>query len=335
MNILLIGGTGNLSGALATHLHSAGHTVSLLTTGRRPTPSGMNSIHADRTDPAALALAVGNREFDAVVDFLGFQPQDIRTAHKTFRSRIGQYVFISSATVYKKPHRHLPITEDTPLGNRFSEYARGKIACERLLGKFHSPDFPVTVVRPSHTFGHTWIPSPISGTDFTVAARILSGRPVLVHDHGQSLWTLTAASDFASGLAGLIGLTRSFGETFHITHDQVLTWNAIYHEIGLALGRQPDLVHIPSSFIIKASPDAEARLRGDKAENAVFDNSKIKRFVPDFECRKSVRTAMQESIAWFLADKARQIVNHDQDLLQDTIIRLWRAANPSTPQPDQ
>jgi nucleoside-diphosphate-sugar epimerase len=326
MDILLIGGTGNLSGALAEHLRDTGHAVTLLTTGRRPVPPGMAVLHADRNAPAAFAAAVDGRRFDAVVNFLGFQPPQIRADHRLFRGRLGQYVFISSATVYRKPHRRLPLTEDSPLGNRFSEYARGKIACERLLQRLHAPDFPVTIVRPSHTFGPSWIPSPLSGSDFTVAARILAGRPVLVHDQGQSLWTLTAASDFAAGLAGLLGHAQAAGEAFHITHDQVLTWNAIYYEIGLALGRQPDLVPIPSDFLARVCPGAEGRLQGDKAEHAVFDNTKIKRFLPDFECRKSVRTALRESVAWFLADPARQQVSAEQDRLQDDLIRQWADA---------
>lgn len=334
MNILLIGGSGNLSTVFAETIRDAGHSVAAITTGRRPLPQGVVALTADRNDPKALKTALAGKHFDAVVNFLGFQPGQIKSDYKLFRGRIKQYIFISSATVYRKPHRQLPITEDMPLGNRFSEYARGKIACERLALKLHADDFPVTIVRPSHTFGESWIPSPLSGSDFTVAARILAGRPILAHDRGQSLWTLTAASDFASGLAGLLGLAHAAGEAFHITHDQVLTWNGIYHEIGLALGRSPVLEHIPSSFLAQACPGAEARLQGDKAENAVFDNTKIKRFVPQFECVKSVRAAIRNSVSWFMADPARRTINAEQDKLQDDLIRQWSAKREDSKQHD-
>ncbi len=324
MNVLLIGGTGNLSSETLGALQARGDTVTVLTRGRTALPAGARHVRADRNDPAAFRKTLATFSGDAVINFLGFKETDCQVDYAALRGRIGQYVFISSATVYEKPHRRLPLTEDTPLGNPFSDYARDKIACETFLRNVHAPDFPVTIVRPSHTFGRQWIPSPLNGSDYTVAARIAAGKPVIVHDDGRSLWTLTAASDFAAGLAGLVGHPKAEGETFHITTDQVLTWDCIYFELGLALGRAPRIEHIPSAFLAEQWPEARAKLQGDKCEPGVFDNTKIKCFLPQFECRTSFRQAIRESVAWFQADSARMAIDIDQERRIDDLIRAWR-----------
>jgi len=326
MKILIIGGTGNISTEVADALLERGDDVTLLTRGSHPIPAGFGHIQADRADARAFAAALDDRSFDVVIDFVCFTPDDCRLDHDVFRGKVGQFVFISSATVYRKPHEVLPLTEDSPLGNPFWDYAQKKLECERFLESVTGRDFPVTVVRPSHTFGRKWIPSPLAGSDYTVAARIEAGRRIIIHDDGQSMWTLTAASDFASGLAGLVGNEAAYGETFHITSDQVLTWNAIYQEIGFALGREPQVVYIPSKFLSDVYPPARGRLLGDKAEHGVFDNSKIKRFVPNFECVKSFRSAIRESVAWFNEDPARKVVNREQDRLIDELIEKWESA---------
>ncbi len=325
MNVLLIGGTGNISTEVAERLHAAGHDVAVVSRGHRPVDSKYQHIETDRNDADRFACAVraASVEPDVVINFLGFQPEQCRIDQKVFAGRIRQYIFISTAMVYAKPH-DLPVTEDHPRGNGLSDYATSKIACEDWLWQNNDADFPVTIVRPSHTFGRSWIPSPASGSaDWTVAARILEGRPIVVHGDGQSLWTLTACADFADGLAGLVGNEEAIGEAFHITHDAALTWNAIYYEIGLALGVQPKIVCIPPEFLAEQTPSLRASLLGDKANDALFDNTKIKRFVPTFEATRSFRSAIRESVAWYRQDPGRQQVNADKDAQMDAWIEAW------------
>jgi nucleoside-diphosphate-sugar epimerase len=326
MDVLIIGGTGNISSETTELLVSQGKNVTLLNTGRHPTPQDCKHIKADRFNPKEFDKATRNLSADAVLDFMAFTPDQCRCAYKAFRGRIAQYLFISSATVYAKPHTKLPITEETPRGNPFWPYAQDKTACEEYLESVMGDGFPVTIVRPSHTFGHTWIPSPINGSGFTVAARILAGKGFIIHDTGESLWTLTASSDFARGLAGLVGNKAAAGETFHITSDEALSWNDIYKELGAALGVEKiNPVHIPTSFIVKRYPDALGKLLGDKAENGIFDNSKIKKFVPGFKCEKNFAAAIRESVAWFMEkDKPeRREIDLDEDGLIEAIIVAW------------
>ncbi|GBU21131.1 NAD-dependent dehydratase [Fibrobacteres bacterium R8-0-B4] len=328
MNILIIGGTGNISSEATELLVSQGRDVTLLNTGRHPTPSGCRHIKADRFNPQAFENALKDLSFDTVLDFMAFTPDHCRNAYKTLRGRIAQYIFISSATVYSKPHTKLPITEETPRGNPFWPYAQDKAACEEYLESVRGDDFPVTIVRPSHTFGRTWIPSPINGSGFTVSARILAGKGFIIHGSGESLWTLTASSDFARGLAGLVVNKAALGETFHITSDETLSWNDIYKELGTALGAEKiNPVHIPVPFIIKRYPDARGKLLGDKAENGVFDNSKIKKFVPGFKCEKNFAAAIRESVAWFMEKPERREIDLDEDGLIEAIIGAWGRSN--------
>lgn len=325
MRVLILGGTGNISTEVAAALADRGDEVSVVTTGRRTVPERYGAYVVDRKDEASLREGMRDWVGDVVIDFLCFTPEDCEIAYNVFRGRVSQYVFISSTVVYQKPHTTLPLTEDMPRGNEFSPYAINKIASEDYLWSVSGDEFPVTTVRPSHTFGTQWIPSPLSGYDWTVSARILEGRPVLLHGDGQSLWTLTACSDFALGMAGLVGNSAAVGETFHITSDQALTWNAIYYEIGLALGRQPEIVHIPSEFLAEHHPRAQQTIVGDKAQHGVFDNTKLKRFCPEFECQKSFRTAVRESIAWYREDEARRTITPAQDEMVDTLIAKWWA----------
>jgi len=326
MRILIIGGTGNISSEVTELLVSMGHDVVLLNTGRHPTPRGCTLVKTDRFNPYAFESAVKGLSVDVVLDFMAFIPAHCKSAYLALRGRVAQYVFISSATVYAKPHTKLPITEETPRGNPFWPYAQDKTACEEYIESVCSEDFPATIVRPSHTFGHTWIPSPINGSGFTVAARILAGKKFIIHDKGESLWTLTASSDFARGLAGLVGNKAAIGEAFHITSDEALSWNDIYKELGAALGvGEINPVHIPTPFIVKRYPDARGKLLGDKAENGVFDNSKIKKFVPGFKCEKSFATAIRESVEWFM-DKERperRDIDLDEDRLIEALINAW------------
>ena len=325
MEILIIVGTGNISSEVTPLLIGAGHEVTVVNTGRRAIPAGCRHIRADRFNHQDFESAMKGTGADIVIDFMAFTPDQCQSDYNIFRGRIGQFIFISSATVYQKPHVKIPITENTPRGNPFWPYAQDKIACEEYLESVHGDDFPVTIVRPSHTFGKTWIPSPINGCGFTVAQRIIDGREFIIHDKGESLWTLTAASDFAKGFVGLAGNKSAAGEAFHITSDESLTWNAIYAELGKALGiGRINPIHIPTEFIITIDPESRGKLMGDKRENGVFDNSKIKKFVPGFKCEKSFAVSIKEAVNWFMEDASRREVDAEEDKFIDEIITAFR-----------
>lgn len=329
MHILVIGGSGTISTAVVAELRHQGHRVTLCNRGRRPPPPGCDHLRCDRADPEAFAAAVDGHRFDAAIDFVCFDPADAAGAHRALAGRCDQYVFISSATVYRKPHR-LPVHEDDPCGNPVSPYAERKRRTEDwLLARGES--LPVTVVRPSHTICDGYLPSPMHGGDFTIAARIRAGRPILVHDSGRSLWAVTAAEDLAVGLVGLLGQTDCLGQCYHITTDQVTTWRGIYHEIGRALGVEPVLVPIPTAFLCTRAPRAAAGLAGDKAHDAVFDNTRCKRAVPAFACRWSLRDQITRSIDGLLADPARQVVDPDKDREIDALIAAWRETTATEP----
>jgi nucleoside-diphosphate-sugar epimerase len=324
MNILMIGGTGNISTEAAEELYNNGNTISMLTTGRKPVPSKYRHFTADRNNFESLCSIFRTETFDIVIDFVAFVPEQIEKVYTACRGKISQYIFISSATVYQKPHSILPITENVPKGNPYWKYAQDKIACEDFCGKVHGREFPVTIVRPSHTFGKTWIPSALHHSDYTVTSRILNGKPIVIHGDGTTDWTLTAASDFAIGLAGLTGKKDAIGESFHITTDEYHSWNEIYAILGDVLGVRPAIEHVPVNFLIKLYPDLRGPLLGDKAENGVFDNSKIKQFVPGFCCRTSLRSQFEDSIAWFNKDNSRRTINEIENSRAEKIINVWR-----------
>lgn len=325
MRVLFIGGTGNISSECANLLYRRGHQVFVVSRGRTPVPPEYTALRANRYNRQELAEAVAGLEVDVAVNFLGFNPTEIEIDYSIFRGRVRQYVFISSTTVYAKPHRVLPLTEETPVGNQYSPYARNKQACEEwLLDRFHAEGFPVTIVRPSHTYGRTWLPNTVSSASPIILRRFLEDRPVFLHNGGRNLWTLTAASDFAVGLVGLLGRDDVLGEVFHITSDQALTWRQIYLEIARAAGvASPRIVSIPLDFILAQDPAFEQGLRGDKAEHAVFDNEKIKRFVPEFDCRVTARQGLAQSVAWFRADPAHLEVNPEHEARVNRILAAW------------
>ena len=329
MNLLFLGGTGNISTACVELALVRGHDVTVLNRGRTLSrvPASVRAMTGERDDPAALRRAAETTRFDAVVDFLGYRPEQVETAIDAFGSRVGQYVFISTTAAYSKPVRRHVITEETPLDNPFWEYARLKIACEeRLWRARRESGFPATVVRPSYTYGETWIPSGFGGQDYTVVNRMRGGRPIVCHGDGTSLWVMTAASDFAVGLVGLLGQDRAGGEAFHITSDEVLTWQAIYHTIAQAAGATLDLVYVPSALIASMYPDRGGSLLGDKAWSVVFDNAKIRRFVPDFRPRVSFAEGLARSVAWYDADPGRRVVNAEADGRIDAVIAAQRRA---------
>lgn len=327
MKILFIGGTGNLSTDCAELLRQRGHDITLLTRGHSSVAPGYHALRADRKDPAAMRTALRDQMPDAVINFLGYEPADVQLDHALFAGRIRQYVFISTAAAYAKPSPRLPITEETPLGNPFWDYAQKKEQCEKwLCGQWRESGFPMTIVRPSHTYSPRWFPNPVSSSSYTLAARMEAGKPVFVPGNGENPWTLTATSDFAVGLSGLIGNEKAIGEAFHITSDEALTWNQIYAETAAALGvDSPRVLKIPVEFICQHCPRLTGTVKGDKANPAIFDNSKIKRFVPEFQCRKSFHDGIRESVAWFRLHPDRKAINPEADDAFEQVIGAWLA----------
>ena len=320
MTVLFIGGTGIISSACAQHAVDQGIDLYLLNRGQspRPMPEGARVLHGDIRDPATVRDVLGRRTFDAVVDWIAFTPEHVETDLDLFRGRTAQYVFISSASAYQTPPERLPVTEATPLSNPFWAYSRNKIACEeRLMQAHREEEFPVTIVRPSHTYDRTLLP--MRG-GYTVVDRMRRGQPVLVYGDGTSLWTLTHHRDFARGFVGLLGHSNALGEAVHITSDEWLTWNQIFHTVARAAGAEPHLVHAPSAWIADADPDWGASLLGDKAHSMIFDNRKIKQLVPDFQAAIPFAEGAEEILAWYDADPARQIVDAALNQTMDTVL---------------
>jgi nucleoside-diphosphate-sugar epimerase len=289
---------------------------------------GAHQVKADITNHAATAAALGNQQWDVVVDFIAFTPADVERRIALFRGRTAQYILISSASVYQKPLATFPITESTPLVNPFWDYSRNKIACEeRLLRALREENFPATIIRPSWTYDQTHITVPVnSGKNFTVVDRLRRGQPVIVPGDGTSLWTMTHNTDFAKGLVGLLGHQSAIGHAFHITSDEVLTWNQIYEAVAEAAGvSKPKLVHIASDFIAACLPEFAGGLHGDKAHSAVFDNTKIKRFVPDFVATTRFRDGIARSMKWFDADSTRQEIDAEANAAWDRLIAAYES----------
>ncbi|MCA9940773.1 MAG: SDR family oxidoreductase [Anaerolineales bacterium] len=330
MKVLFIGGTGIISSACSALAAARGMELYLLNRGHttRKTPPSAHLVPADIRDPQSVTNALQGRTFDVVVDWVAYTPEHIETDLALFRGRTRQYVFISSASAYHKPPPHLPITESTPLHNPFWGYSRAKIACEeRLMAAYRQEGFPVTIVRPSHTYDQTLLP--MHG-GYSVVDRMRRGLPVLVHGDGTSLWTLTHHADFARGFVGLLGHPQAIGDVFHITSDELLTWNQIFQVVAAAAGVTPQLVHVPAKFIAAFDPEWGASLLGDKSHSMIFDNSKIRRLVPDFRATIPFWQGAREIMAWYDADPRRQIVNDSFEQLQDRIISAYRSAWPAS-----
>jgi nucleoside-diphosphate-sugar epimerase len=324
MRVLFIGGTGNISAACSRLVLERGHELFVLNRGQRPLAlPGARVLSADVQDEAAVARVLSGLSFDSVANFIAFTPADIERDLRLFAERTGQYLFVSSTTVYQKPPPSPHITEATPLVNPFSAYARGKIACEeRSMLAFRSAGFPVTIVRPSLTYD-TVIPLPFaSWREWTLVDRMLRGQRIVVHGDGSSLWTITHAEDFAVGFVGLLGNRAAIGEAFHVTSDELLTWDAIYQAIAHAAGTRAQIVHMASDDIVAALPEYAATLLGDKAHSVIFDNSKIRRLVPEF--RPTIRFAhgIERTIAWFLADAARRIVSNESNAKIERLLAI-------------
>ena len=327
MKVLFVGGTGVISSACSQLAVKRGIDLYLLNRGNssRPPPEGAHILHGDIRDEASTRAALGEHHFDAVVNWVAFTPEHVETDLRLFRGRTQQYVFISSASAYQTPPLSLPVTESTPLANPFWAYSRNKIACEeRLVQAYREEGFPATIVRPSHTYDRTSLP--VGG--YTVVDRMRRGKKVVVHGDGTSVWVLTHHRDFARGFVGLLGNPHAVGDAFHITSDELLTWNQIFETVARAAGTTADIVHVPSDLIAAHDPDWGAGLLGDKAHSMVFDNTKIKRVVPDYVATVPFARGAEEIMAWFDADPARQKVDDERDRLMDEIIAAQVSALP-------
>jgi nucleoside-diphosphate-sugar epimerase len=325
LKVLFIGGSGIISSASSRLAVERGIDLYVLNRGAtqlRPLPPEATVLHADVHDPVSVRAALGDLEFDAVVDWVAFTPEHVQSDIELFRGRTGQYVFISSASAYQTPPSRVPVTESTPLRNPYWQYSRDKIACESLLTEaYREQNFPATIVRPSHTYDQTSIP--FDGK-WTALARMRAGKEVVVHGDGTSLWTLTHHADFARGFVPLLAHPRTVGDVFHITSDDVLTWDQIAHSLAAALGVTPRIVHVPSDAIAAADPQWGAGLIGDKAHSMVFDNSKLRTVVPDFCATIPFEQGAREIVGWHDEDPARQQVDDRLDALMDKLVATYR-----------
>ena len=326
LRALVIGGNGTISASVSRLALQRGFDVTLLNRGQtdtRPPIEGARRLIGDATDAASLAAAIGSEEFDVVANFRSFLPAQVRADIELFAGRTGQYVYISSASAYQKPVAHLPITESTPLKNPFWQYSRDKIASEdALVAAYRERDFPVTIVRPSHTYDETLIP--LEG-GWTMLERMRRGKPVIVPGDGTSLWTLTHARDFAVGFVGLLANPVAVGDVFQITSDFVYPWNAIYRMLGAALGVEPQLVHVASETLARAIPAWGPGLLGDKSHSVVFDNSKLRSVVPEFNPTFTFEQGAREIVAWYDADPARRVVDPTLDATLDELVARHQA----------
>ncbi|TCC36185.1 NAD-dependent epimerase/dehydratase family protein [Kribbella speibonae] len=323
LRVLFLGGTGIISSASSWRAVEAGLDLTVVNRGKTSTralPPEARVLTADVGDAMAFAEVAG-QEFDVVVDWLAFTPDQVRARTDALRGRVGQYVFISSASAYQTPPARLPITESTPLRNPFWQYSRNKIACEDLLnGLYRDEGYPVTIVRPSHTYDRTLVP--FDG-GWTIVERMRRGQPVVVHGDGSSLWTLTHHRDFARGLVPLLGHPRTLGEAFQITSDDVLTWDQIAHTLAAAAGVTAQIVHVPSDAIAAIHPAWGAGLLGDKTHSAVFDNTKLRQVVPDYVATIPFETGAREIITWHDEDASRRRVDADIDNAMNTLIARY------------
>ncbi|WP_018276662.1 SDR family oxidoreductase [Teredinibacter turnerae] len=322
MKVLFIGGTGNISTACSCLAVETGIELWHLNRGKTGNQiQGVKTLVADINDRAALEDVLADHVWDCVVDWIAFTPEQVQRDIELFSGKTEQFIFISSASCYQSPPDSPVITEHTPLNNPYWQYSRDKIACEALLLKAHKDiGFPVTIVRPSHTYSNV-IPIAIGGwEEYTAIERMKRGLPVVVHGDGSSLWVLTHSEDFAQGFNGLIGRQESIGESYHITSDEVLTWNQIYQQIADALGVEAKLVHVTSDRICRYDPEYVGPLLGDKTASVIFDNSKIRQLVPDFQCTTPFAEGIKTTLEWFEADPTRQTVSDAANKMMDELI---------------
>lgn len=328
MKVLLIGGTGTISTAITMLAVQKGFDLYLLNRGHNKEliPEGVHVIEADINNEEVIKEKIKDLYFDVVAEFIAFDVDALKRDKHIFTEKTKQYIFISSASAYQKPLSCPFITESTPLSNPFWEYSRNKIACEEYLMKeYRDHGFPITIVRPSHTYSDFSVPVAIHGKkgSFSVIDRIRKGKKVIVHGDGSSLWTLTHNTDFAKAFLGLLGNPHAIGEAVQITSDESLTWNQIYEIIGSALGVKPEIVHIPSDTLAKAYPELTGGLLGDKTHSVIFENTKIKRLVPDFTATIRFDQGVRRTLDYIYQHPELQIPDPEFDAWTDQMIEAY------------
>ena len=334
MKILMIGGTGTISSAITRQLAAAGHDLWLLNRGTRKdeVPENVKQVIVDINDEQRVNELLGDNHFDAVCEFIGFVTSQVERDIRLFAGRTHQYVYISSASAYNKPARNHIITEGTTLANPHWQYSRDKIACEELLMKAYREDgFPVTIVRPSHTYCERGVPLSIHGPkgSWPVLKRMMEGKPVLIHGDGSSLWTLTWNEDFARGFIGLLGNPRAIGEAFQIMSDETLSWTQVYSCVAQALNVELHPYYVSSAFLAAVCPkeyDLEGNLLGDKALTVAFDCTKLKLAVPGFCATTRFDEGVRHCIAYLLAHPELQVDDPEFDAWCDRVIEVQEAA---------
>jgi nucleoside-diphosphate-sugar epimerase len=329
MRVLFIGGIGLISTACTRLALERGIEVAHLNRASGVHPiEGVQTLVADVHDEAAARKVLAGQKFDAVVDWIAYGAEDIERDIRLFRDRTDQFIFISSTSAYKKPLGDWLTSEDTPLANPYWDYARGKIAGEeRCMRALREDGFPITIVRPAHTYGDWSMPLALASWShpYSAIARWRAGKANIVPGDGQTLWTMTHNSDFAVGLVGLLGRRQTIGHAFNIVSDEALTWDEIHRQVAAAAGVECRIVHIATDFIVACRPEVEGRLAGDASNCLVFDNSKIKRFVPDFRLTVPFSEGIKRTISWYDSDPARQTVDTEMDEWLDRLIVGYEA----------
>jgi len=326
MKILFIGGTGLISNACARIGIAKGMDITVLNRSlshRFPHPHGTKSIVADNSNENQLSAIIRDHKYDIVVDWIAYTVEDIARDIRIFNRNVGQFVFISSASAYQKPPKSLVITESTPLANPFWQYSRDKIACEaELMREYKETGFPITIVRPSLTYGEGQLPLVMNSWNhpFTIIDRIKRNKPIVVPGDGESLWVMTYNEDFAEGFLGLLGNPKAVGESYHITSEEVLSWNTLFEQFLGAIGLDAELKHVPVEKIIRLFPDFEGTLIGDKSNSVIFDNSKIRSLVPNFKCRVNWGVGIKRSYDWLINHPENQTVDVELNRILDRIL---------------
>lgn len=335
MKVLFIGGTGTISSAITRALVERGDEVWLLNRGNSNTEfeGSVRQIIADVNNEQDVAAKIAGERFDVICDFIGFVPEQVERDYRLFAGKTKQYMYISSASAYNKlPSDHI-ITEGTTLANPYWEYSRNKIACEEVLMKHYREDaFPVTIIRPSHTFGEKSVPLGVHGRNgsYQVLKRMLEGKPVIIHGDGTSLWTMTYNEDFAKGFIGLMGNPKAIGEAFQITTEESHTWNQIYQIVADCLGVELKAYHVASEFLASVGDfDFEGSLIGDKSNTVIFDNSKLKHAVPGLNMNIRLEEGMKRTIDYVLSHEECQILDPEFDQWCDRVIEVMEAAKSS------
>ena len=333
MKILLIGGTGTISGAIAKLLAQRGDDLTLLNRGNRAEdiPAGAKVIYCDINNEALVEEKLAGERFDAVCQFVGYKPEHVQRDYRLFAGKTKQYIFISSTAAYQKPVLNYRMTEQTQMCNPYWDYAREKAACEEfLMQKYRDEGFPVTIVRPSHTYGERSVPLAVRGKkgSWQILKRMMEGKKVIIHGDGTNLWTLTHNSDFAKGFVGLIGNPVALGEAFHITSDESVTWNQVYQIVADRLNVPLHAYHVSTDFLSAVNPphDYWGSLMGDKANSVVFDNTKLKKAVPGFQATVSVAEGIANTVDYVLAHPQCQADDPEFDDWCDKVINALENA---------